>query len=325
MKTTKLLSTVLMVLASGVSARPLSASNLWGIYVGNNTSILLNELDPATGAIYSTLPIGEGLAFTNVDDLASDPLRQPRVVWAIRNSINGNELIAVDPFDKKLLSLTVLDAPTPIDSLAIDPTDGALYGASASALYRISTETGQTTLVGPTSMSVAKALGFDATGTLYGIANNNVLVSVNKQSAATTVVATLALGRMEDMAVRPEDGVMYGLGYAYNLYQIDLATGALKTVGPSVIRPSGLAFTSASALAGDFNGDNSVDAADYVVWRKSDGSLEDYDVWRAHFGQTGGSPSAQRAAGAVPEPASTALIILGCTGLVARRRKRCLP
>ena len=46
------------------------------------------------------------------------------------------------------------------------------------------------------------------------------------------------------------------------------------------------------ALPGDFNGNGIVDAADYVVWRKSDGSQNGYATWRAHFGQTagGGAP-----------------------------------
>ena len=39
-------------------------------------------------------------------------------------------------------------------------------------------------------------------------------------------------------------------------------------------------------LPGDFNGDGIVDAADYVIWRKNDGSQVGYDMWRSHFGQT---------------------------------------
>src|SRR5205085_9189396 len=74
---------------------------------------------------------------------------------------------------------------------------------------------------------------------------------------------------------------------------------------------------------GDFNHDGSVDAADYVVWRKNGGSSADYDNWRAHFGQTytpgGGATSA-----AVPEPTGCILLCLG--GLMALRkrvRQRC--
>ncbi|MEX0642337.1 MAG: alkaline phosphatase family protein [Pirellulales bacterium] len=62
------------------------------------------------------------------------------------------------------------------------------------------------------------------------------------------------------------------------------------------------------ALAGDYNLDGSVDAADQVIWQETDGSATDlradgnrdgrvdqadYDLWKAHFGQT-----------AVPAPSS---------------------
>jgi polyhydroxybutyrate depolymerase len=39
-------------------------------------------------------------------------------------------------------------------------------------------------------------------------------------------------------------------------------------------------------LAGDYNQDGSVDAADYVVWRKNDGTPAGYAAWRANFGAT---------------------------------------
>jgi hypothetical protein len=39
---------------------------------------------------------------------------------------------------------------------------------------------------------------------------------------------------------------------------------------------------------GDFNSDGNVDAADYVWWRKNDGSSGGYDEWRANFGLTVG-------------------------------------
>ena len=39
--------------------------------------------------------------------------------------------------------------------------------------------------------------------------------------------------------------------------------------------------------AGDFNSDGTVDAADYVVWRKTINTPTAYDTWRANFGATG--------------------------------------
>ena len=46
-----------------------------------------------------------------------------------------------------------------------------------------------------------------------------------------------------------------------------------------------------AGLAGDYNDDSSVDAADYVVWRKNDGTPAGYNEWRTNFGQPGGSGS----------------------------------
>jgi hypothetical protein len=75
-------------------------------------------------------------------------------------------------------------------------------------------------------------------------------------------------------------------------------------------------------LSGDFNDDNSVDAADFAAWRKNVGtnnSLSNdpiggtvgpaqYDLWRSNFGKTVGGASSSRAA--VPEP-STLLLTAG--------------
>jgi hypothetical protein len=82
-------------------------------------------------------------------------------------------------------------------------------------------------------------------------------------------------------------------------------------------------------LAGDYNTDGSVNAADYTVWRKTlgqtgvglaaDGNGDhlitqlDYNIWRAHYGETAGSGFGS--SGAVPEPAAFALVILGAASL----------
>jgi acetyl esterase/lipase len=66
-------------------------------------------------------------------------------------------------------------------------------------------------------------------------------------------------------------------------------------------------------ITGDFNSDGSVDAADYVVWRKTDGTSEAYSLWRANFGATIGSGSSLSAtlplSSAVPEPTSAILFL----------------
>ena len=49
-----------------------------------------------------------------------------------------------------------------------------------------------------------------------------------------------------------------------------------------------LAINAAAAadLDGDFNHDGHVDAADYVVWRKSIVTAPEYAIWRGNFGES---------------------------------------
>ncbi len=76
-------------------------------------------------------------------------------------------------------------------------------------------------------------------------------------------------------------------------------------------------------LDGDFNNDGRVDAADYAVWRKSDGTQGGYNQWRTNFGRTSGSGSSIADAASVPEPISAALVIVAAvTCLIGRRRRR---
>jgi hypothetical protein len=78
-----------------------------------------------------------------------------------------------------------------------------------------------------------------------------------------------------------------------------------------------------SSSPGDFNDDDTVDAADYVVWRKTDGTQIGYDTWRANFGAMAGSGAhaggSASAAGSVPEPATLVILMLAAAGWCLRR------
>jgi hypothetical protein len=64
-------------------------------------------------------------------------------------------------------------------------------------------------------------------------------------------------------------------------------------------------------LPGDYNFDGKVDAADYVVWRKTDGTPAGDNEWRTHFGQTANDGSGANANAAIPEPSTVALLLIG--------------
>jgi hypothetical protein len=73
-------------------------------------------------------------------------------------------------------------------------------------------------------------------------------------------------------------------------------------------------------LPGDFNGDFAVDAADYVAWRKNDGSQQGYDTWRANFGRAVGAVFGSSVGAAVPEPTSCVLVLTSMLAAICCRR-----
>jgi dockerin type I repeat protein len=88
---------------------------------------------------------------------------------------------------------------------------------------------------------------------------------------------------------------------------------------------SGSVNLSTPSPTGDYNGNHTVDAADYAIWRKtlngtvspngngadgsSNGTIDtaDYTFWRARFGNPAGSGSGSLLAGSVPEPSTLLL------------------
>lgn len=92
-------------------------------------------------------------------------------------------------------------------------------------------------------------------------------------------------------------------------------------------------FKPAAGLAGDFNDDGTVDAADYTIWRDNLGAADetalngngdglngidaaDYLIWKNNFGATAGSGSA------VPEPSTALLLLLALACKMGQHRGR---
>lgn len=104
--------------------------------------------------------------------------------------------------------------------------------------------------------------------------------------------------------------------------------GVAPTFNPNTnweLVPATVLFTEIPQLPGDYNHDGQVDAADYVVWRKSPadfgGDPDGYNTWRENFGRSGGSGGVLFES-AVPEPASVVLLLTLTVELLSSSRAR---
>ncbi|MEX2308716.1 MAG: PEP-CTERM sorting domain-containing protein [Pirellulales bacterium] len=125
-------------------------------------------------------------------------------------------------------------------------------------------------------------------------------------------------------------GSAFQPGGAHNLLKFEYHDINLASVITGEVE-----FVVVQGVDGDYNDDDVVNAADYVIWRKNVGTTntmpndphggtigsQQYNTWRANFGMTGGSGSGL-AGSSVPEPAALWLAGLATLALAARRRAR---
>jgi T5SS/PEP-CTERM-associated repeat protein len=133
-------------------------------------------------------------------------------------------------------------------------------------------------------------------------------------------------------------------GHSFDILDWTSLSGTFSTIqlpalGANLMWNASQLYTSGTltvTLAGDYNANGVVDAADYLIWRKSvgqtgiglaaDGNANhqidqgDFDVWRAHFGQTAGSGN-DLSSSTVAEPATFALLLPAIVLILPRRRQ----
>jgi autotransporter-associated beta strand protein len=106
------------------------------------------------------------------------------------------------------------------------------------------------------------------------------------------------------------------------------APGAIGGTHRLLYGANSLLLTMSAGVPGDYNNNGIVDAADYVVWRKGLGTIytqNDYDVWRAHFGQSSGAGAGGGSGlseAAVPEPATSSLLLFALSTIALGWRRR---
>lgn len=135
----------------------------------------------------------------------------------------------------------------------------------------------------------------------------------------------------------PIDGqyhdLVFPLANTTNLFDVQaFGVNLFAHTNDLVINVDSVRFEEVTGVPGDYNGNGTVDSADYVLWRKG-GPLQnevdapgtvnaaDYSAWRARFGNTSGSGSLNGAA--IPEPTSAALLLAAVAGGLLIGRRAC--
>jgi hypothetical protein len=161
------------------------------------------------------------------------------------------------------------------------------------------------------------------------------LIATNDDAQFGVFTSRLAFGDAVDSSGDLPAGVYFlaASGFNSTFSATDFAvTSASSRTGDIV-----LTFA-AVLLAGDYNGDGTVNAADYTVWRNSlnlageslpadgngDGLItrDDFDVWKAHYGESLAGGASLNSSPAVPEPAAIVIFLASVTCVAGGRRRR---
>ena len=198
---------------------------------------------------------------------------------------------------------------------------------------------GQTTIVGNYTQQAGGSLAIEIGGTTPSMQHDFVIVT-----GTATIGGQLQLALINGFLPGPANqfalldaamlsGTFSNIGSGQRLTTLDGLGSFLVHYGAtSTFDPTQVVLTD-FVLSGDFNGNGTVDAADYVVWRNGLGTTyvqNDYNIWKANFGRTLGAGSASLVSAtsiAVPEPAGLCPLTMAALAisLVFSRSSRCLP
>jgi hypothetical protein len=149
---------------------------------------------------------------------------------------------------------------------------------------------------------------------LNGTTSGKLAIGGNLDLSATDTLNVAGIGSGTSWLIATYGGSLTGTFNSVTPgYQVNYST-----IGQIILNFTG--------LAGDWNQDGKVDAADYVTWRKDPtghgGNPDGYNIWRQNFGNPGSASGTANNIGAVPEPAALILLLWTIAGLAGFRVRR---
>jgi hypothetical protein len=324
--------------SGAATSAPLSAANLTSpqVQVTTNGGATWSNVASATTdyvAKYTGVPRGTGFPNATAGPLATLTFSPQNNINGIRLIQNGAGNVDSGPGFIGVTEFQVFGVAQQL-KLVVNTSSGQVSIQNAVAsdiafdLYKITSPSGSLNVAGWNSLQnpAGNPAGFPAgSGTGDGW-------EVLGEPADSLVAEAYLLG---SSALAPTDapiklGNLFAPGGAHDL------TFRYRTASGRFVDATDIQYVNTPAVVGDYNGDDIVDAADYVVWRKALGTSavlyndptpgvteSDYAQWRSHFGQTAAGAGAAAVSAAVPEPATISLVLFAlAASLMGGLRRR---
>lgn len=248
---------------------------------------------------------------------------------APRGLVNGSDLAGFSQFfntahPNGFRNLTIGQVPIPPGGLGAGEEQSVFYGVGtlSNGAPNYPGKPAGSQSIGPAFSSLAFVQDVPwATGDIFG--------NAAWSTAARLASGTFAAGLTPAFSAGTND--IANTGNVFTSVGTSLNYGAIAAATISTTVRTNFS----ASLLPDYNRNGVVDAADYVLWRNTQGATgaglpadgngdgtvnqADYNLWRASFGALAGSASAAGlSTSVVPEPASGLLFVLGAV-LVAGR------
>jgi len=131
------------------------------------------------------------------------------------NGLNDSQLFTVNLETLKPKALGKVCPECDIEALDAHPDTDALYAASGDDtdkpgyFYKVNTQTGALTEIGPTGFNEIEGISFDKAGTLWAWAKGDGLIQINIQTGVGTLMIPSSL-KIEDITWNNDDTLLYG-------------------------------------------------------------------------------------------------------------------